>query len=188
MKLDVNKASGNGHEPVAKVDLESGELTCPRCAHLKPGDVENLEKENRRLLRIINSMERDREEQRKSHRERKKVLAAIELWAGMTGHKKANVLATDRFDVVIARRAEGYVFGDPVDEAPEEPCPTICLAIEGLAAFPYVTKDGRAPEGKKKDRHDRLGIALANGESLERFARLGWMARHQHGNGHHATA
>jgi hypothetical protein len=171
-------ASQNGQGPAARVDLQTGELTCPRCEQLKPGDLEIAEAEIRRLRRQVKRLERDRHEDRMKHTERRKILGAIQLWADLTGHPKANINAGDRFDMVVARRREQYPFGDPVEDPPEEPCPTICLAIMGLAAYPYATKQGRSAEGLKKDRHDRLGIALASGEALERFARLGWRSRH----------
>lgn len=155
------------------VDLETGEITCPRCEHLKPGDVENLEKENRRLMRKVHQLEADKDEERRSYRERKKVLAMIELWANLTGHPKANINAADRFDMVRARRKENYPFECPEDD----PKPSIEDAIYGLAAFPYVTVRGRAKEGKPSERHDRMGIALGSGEDLERFARLGYKER-----------
>ena len=70
------------------------------------------------------------------------MLKVIDYWKRLTGHPKANKQAADRFDYVVARRSELYPFGDPVEDPPEEPCPTICLAIEGLAAYPYATKEG----------------------------------------------
>jgi hypothetical protein len=75
------------------------------------------------------------------------------------------VNAGDRFDVVKARLAEGY--------SPEQ----IELAIVGIGAHRYVGPEGRMRAGKATQRHDRLGIALGGGESLERFAVLGHQAK-----------
>ena len=143
MKLDVKAAGMNGNGHVAQMDLETGELRCPRCEHLRVGDYELLEEEVRKLRRKVKALERDRIEDRLRHVEREKVLKVIDYWKRLTGHPKANKQAADRFDYVVARRSELYPFGDPVEDPPEEPCPTICLAIEGLAAYPYATKEGR---------------------------------------------
>lgn len=180
-RVSENGSSQNGNHQ-ARLDLETGELTCPRCEHLKPGDLENAEEEIRALRRQVKALKRDKIAERLEHVERRKVLAVIQLWADLTHHPKANINAADRFDFVVARRKEQYPYGDPVEEPPAEPCPTICLAVEGLAANPYATKNGRASHGDPKDRHDRIGIALGSGEALERFARWGLQARQ---NGHH---
>ncbi len=73
----------NGHS--AKIDLATGELKCPRCAELKPGDLENAEKEIRRLRRKVKALERDREEERQGderHEERADDEQEVERDAG----------------------------------------------------------------------------------------------------------
>lgn len=159
-------AQQNGH---AKVDLETGELSyCPRCHGLQVGDLERAEKEIRRLRRLNDRLEarlaeRD-ETARVTHKDRKKIMACIDRWKERTGHPKSRA-SNDRFDVIVARLKDGYSFAE------------IELAIDGLAAKPYVTKAGRQPEGAPAQRHDALSIALRSGENLERFANLGAQAR-----------
>lgn len=154
---------------VTDVDEETGEIQarsagCPRCKEVQIGDVENAEAEIRRLNRRIKAMERDRDAERLTDPLRWEILRLIEHWKTATGHPRAKT-SSDRFDIVKARLKEGY--------SAEE----IELAIEGLAGYPYVTSSGRAKTGPRKDRHDRLGIALESGEKLERFANLGAEAR-----------
>lgn len=160
-------------DPRDYVHPETGELYVPK------EDLENCEAELRRTRRRLKAYERSKEEQRAAYSERPKVLSVIRYYAELSGHPRLNINAADRFDMVVARRREQYPFGDPLEEAPESPCATICLAIEGLVAFPYVGPHGRqSHNGSGSKRHDRLGIALGAGEDLERFARLGWMVRH----------
>jgi hypothetical protein len=86
-------------------------------------------------------------------------------------HPNSNAHAADRFDMVQARLREGYT--------PEQ----IAMAIDGIAAMPYVGPQGRqSHNGRGSKRHDRLGIALGSGEALERFANLGAQARRNGAN------
>ncbi len=159
-------------DPRDYIHPETGEIYVPK------EDLENVEAELRKVRRRVKALERGKEKEREAYRERSKVIAAITYYAELTGHPNMNVNASDRFDMIVQRRKEQYPFGDPLEEAPQEPCATICLAIEGLAAFPYVGPQGRqSHNGGGSKKHDRMGIALGAGEDLERFARLGWLAR-----------
>ena len=99
-----------------------------------------------------------------THPQHAQIAAVIDHWRRATGHPKAK-RSRDRFDVVKARLKDGYDFDQ------------MALAIDGIAAFPYVRQGTRVREGEPNQRHDRLGIALENGENLERFAVLGHRAR-----------
>lgn len=143
------------------VDLKTGEITCPRCRNVDIDDLEVLERENTRLLRRIRALERDRDAERQGDPNRGIILALIERWKLATGHTRSKANAADRFDLVRSRLREGYTVAD------------LELAIDGIGAFPYVINGQRVTEGKESQRHDRLGIALAGGESVERFANLG---------------
>lgn len=149
----------------SRVDLTTGELLCPRCAEVKPGDLEAAEAEIRRLRRKVKSLERDKEAERQAAPNRKLVLALIERWKRVTNHPKSNANAADRFDLITARLKEGY--------SPQD----IELAIDGIGAYPFVVKAVRTKTGPPNCRHDRLGIALGSGEKLEAFANLGAKAR-----------
>lgn len=141
------------------------ERGCARCSEVQIDDVENLQGEIRRLLRRIDRLERDEDERRRKDPFRGKILRIIAHWKVATGHPKARDTA-DRFDVVKARFNEGYT---------EE---QLMLAVDGIAALPYVGREGRMATGTRKERHDRLGIALGGGEAVERFANIGaeWRA------------
>lgn len=150
---------------LVEVDSETGEVAgdgCARCRDVEIDDYANLEKENRRLLRKINQLERDKEETRQKDSNRSKILELIELWKVETGHLRSNAHSADRFDIVKARLKEGYTF-DQLE-----------LAIRGMGAAPYVVNGQRVSEGKPVNRHDRLGIALGSGEQVEKFANIGY--------------
>ena len=151
-----------------EIDGETGEVQnpdgCARCRDVEVFDLLAAEKENRRLLRKINSLERDREQARQSDSNRAKILELIELWKVETGHLRSNAHSADRFDLVKARLKEGYDL------------PTLELAIRGIGFAPYVVNGMRVSEGKPGNRHDRLGIALGSGEQVEKFANIGYAA------------
>lgn len=159
------------------VDLETGQITCPRCENLKPGDLERAEnalrKERRRNEYLEGLLDEKKETARQTHKDRKLFLALIDRWREKLDHPKAKV-SNDRIDMLMKRRAEGYKFDPEVNGEPE---PTFELAVDGLAAFRYVTVRGRSREGKPSEIHDRMGIVFGAGEDLERFARMGWRAR-----------
>lgn len=150
---------------LVEVDSETGEVAgdgCARCRDVEIDDYANLEKENRRLLRKINQLERDKEETRQKDSNRSKILELIELWKVETGHLRSNAHSADRFDIVKARLKEGYTFEQ------------LELAVRGMGACPYVVNGQRVSEGKPGNRHDRLGIALGSGEQVEKFANIGY--------------
>lgn len=98
------------------------------------------------------------------HPQSKDISDLIDHWKEATGHPRAK-LSKDRFDVVKARLKDGYSFEQ------------LRLAIDGIAAFPYVVNGQRVAAGKPSQRHDALSLALKGGENLERFANLGALAR-----------
>ena len=155
--------TSNGH--VEGMNIRTGEIACPRCQDLRAGDIENMERENRKLLRRIRKLERDKEAEREDDPERMDILALIDRWKVKTGHPKSNAAAADRFDVVKARLREGYTIEQ------------LELAIDGIGHYRYVVQGTRSTTGTPSQRHDRLGIALGGGEAVERFAVLGHRAR-----------
>lgn len=98
------------------------------------------------------------------HPQRAEINALIERWKERLGHPKAKA-SKDRFDLIKARLKDGYT----VEQ--------IELAIDGLAAFPYVVNAQRSATGKDSQRYDQLKHCLKGGMELERFANLGFQAR-----------
>lgn len=94
----------------------------------------------------------------------KEIVALIERWKLGAGHAKSKT-SGDRIKLVKARLKDGY----SVEQ--------IALAIDGLAAHPYVVNAQRRPRGKDSQRYDQLKNALNGGQDLERFANLGHNAR-----------
>lgn len=135
------------------------------------GLISTIEKQ----ARTIGQLERrvTEEEDPNSHPKGKEIVGVIERWMRGSGHTKAKVSA-DRIKLVKSRLRDSYELS--TDEwLPEGP--TIELAVDGICAFPYVVNGQRKREGQSSQRHDRLGIALAGGEKVEEFSRLGYLAR-----------
>jgi len=153
---------------IVEIDEETGEVQnpdgCARCRDVEVFDLLAAEKENRRLLRKINQLERDKETARQSDSNRTKIIELIELWKEVTNHPRSNAHSADRFDIVKARLREGYTFEQ------------LELAIRGIGFAPYVVNGQRVSEGKPGNLHNRLGIALSGGEQVEKFANIGYEA------------
>ena len=88
----------------------------------------------------------------------------VNRWKRATGHEKS-MISDDRLKLVRARLKDGYTIEQ------------IELAIDGLAACPYVVDAQRVRTGKPSQRYDQLEHALKGGAKLERFAVLGHKAR-----------
>lgn len=99
-----------------------------------------------------------------NHPKGKEIVALIERWMRATGHEKSKI-SDDRVKLVKARLRDGYT--------PEQ----IALAIDGLAANPFVVNAQRRPEGKPSQRYDQLDHCLKGGQKLEQFAVMGHKAR-----------
>ena len=157
-----------------EIDGETGEVQnpdgCARCRDVEVFDLLAAEKENRRLLRKINQLERDKETARQSDSNRTKIIELIELWKESTGHPRSNPMSADRFDVVKARVKEGYSFDD------------LRAAVQGIGRYPYVVNGQRVATGPASHRHDRLGIAIGGGEAVERFAVLNYQYEQEQKN------
>lgn len=99
-----------------------------------------------------------------AHPRHKEMNALIERWRNATGHRKSKA-SKDRFDLIRARLNDGYDIAE------------IELAIDGLAAFPFVVNAQRCAEGRPSQRFDQMEHALRSGSKLEQFANLGHQAR-----------
>lgn len=102
-----------------------------------------------------------------THPKGKEIVDLIRRWMDATGHPKSK-LSDDRVKLVKARLKDGF----SIEE--------LALAIDGLAAFPFVRNGQRVSEGKTSERHDRMGIVFGGGESVEKFANLGAIARRKY--------
>jgi len=105
------------------------------------------------------------EEDPNSHPLGAEIVALIERWKLGAKHPNSKVSA-DRVKFVKARLKDDFTIEQ------------LELAVDGICAFPYVGTGGqRFSKGKPGQRHDRLGIALGGGETVEKFAVLGHEAR-----------
>lgn len=151
------------------VNPETGELvdpgTCPGCK-TRDDEIAGHVRTIRSQSAAIGRLERQVDEDPQLHPQRKEITALIDRWREATGHPRAKH-SKDRFDVIKARLRDGYTL-DQLE-----------LAIDGIAAFPYVINGQRVSQGKPSQRHDALSLALKGGENLERFANLGARARNK---------
>lgn len=150
---------------------ETGEVLSITDAHYRIRDLiderDGLLKLTAKQARVNAQLERRvaEDESAESHAKGKEIVELIERWKAGTGHPKSKT-SGDRIKLVKARLKDGY----SVEQ--------LELAIDGIAAYPYVGTGGqRFRDGKPGQRHDRLGIALGGGEAVEKFAVLGHEAR-----------
>jgi len=172
------------------VDPETGEIRSPdehaealeqqvRELQHQVRDLEDLREGNRKTIekqsREIGVLTRKvREEADPTHHPQgAEIVELIERWMQAAGHPKAKV-SDDRVKTIKARIREGY---EITSEDPLPTHPTLELAVDGIAAFPFVVNGTRVRNGEPSHRHDRLGIALGGGEKVEEFSRLGYQAR-----------
>lgn len=107
------------------------------------------------------------------HPQRAAIHKLIDRWREACNHPKAKA-GTARVKLVAARIKDGY----PVTSEEWLPSePTLELAIDGLAAYPYRVFNRRYAEGKPADRDDDLTAALKDEKHVELCARLGYKAR-----------
>jgi hypothetical protein len=151
------------------IDTETGEVRESDLAYQvrdlldqKAGFERTIAMQAKRIGTLERKVEED--EDPSTHPKGREIVALIERWMRATEHPKSKVSA-DRVKLVKSRLKDGYT----VEQ--------LELAIDGIGAFRYVTNGHRTRDGSPTNRHDRLGIALAGGEKVEEFARLGYQAR-----------
>jgi hypothetical protein len=147
-------------QPLHLVD-EHGEIirsSCPACnEHIRDKDNlvrdrEVLEAENRRLLRNIAAMKKDKERERESYRQRARVEGLWQMYQEIVG-KKSSKLGAARFDAIKRMVELGYT-----DEHFE-------CAFYGAKVDPFVDAKGR--------RFDELELVCRNEAKIESFANKG---------------
>lgn len=129
---------------------------------LAAGHESTIRKQSREIGTLSRKLQE--EEDPNSHPKGAEIVALIERWKRGTGHANSKTSA-DRVKLVKSRLKDGY--------SPEQ----IELAVDGIAAYPFVVNGTRTRTGRDSERHDRLGIPLGGGESVEKFAVLGYQAR-----------
>ena len=141
---------------LAIVDPETGELRaagCVQCADLAARlagadtDLELVTRENTRLLRRIDALQRDRDAERLNDPQRAEILDVFDYWREKCRHPNARFDGA-RFDLIKARLRTFTV-----DELKQ--------AIDGAAVDAYVDAKGK--------RHDRLGLVFESAERVEDF-------------------
>lgn len=165
----LHAVDGTNHTAVAReirkgiliVDPTSGQVAADAEATIL-GLLSTVEKQAKEVGTLTKKLEA--EDPMEHHPKRREISEVIDYWKAKTGHERSRN-SKDRFDLVRARLTDGYDFEQ------------IRLAIDGLAAFPYVVNAQRRSEGKPSQRYDQLKHALKGGTELERFANLGHQAR-----------
>lgn len=151
---------------------ETGEVLSITDAHYRIRDLiderDGLLKLTAKQARVNAQLERRvaEDESAESHAKGKEIVELIERWKVRCHHEKART-SGDRVKLIKARLRDGYSTAE------------IALAIDGLAALPYVVNAQRRPTGKESHRFDQLSHALKSGEKVEHFANLGHQARKQ---------
>lgn len=154
-------------EPLRVVDPATGELVAPGCRACHEltsrlagaeEDLQNVQEENKRLLRAVKAMRRKAADERLRHRRRTEVEAIFTDWQDTCG-KHRSKLSAERFDVIVARLNEGYT------------AEHFRLAAFGAEhANPWGEKPGR-------DRMVEIATFAREGKWLEQFAKAGHVAK-----------
>jgi hypothetical protein len=152
-----SEGGGMSAQPLLQiVDPDTGELRapgCESCADLAAklagaeGDLHVLTKENTKLLRRIDALQRDRDAERLNDPRRSEILSVFAYWQERCRHPNARFDGA-RHDLIKARLRQFTA-----DE--------LRTAIDGASVAAYVDSKGK--------RHDRLGLILENAERVEDF-------------------
>jgi hypothetical protein len=150
-----------GQPQLQIVDPDTGELRaagCPQCADLAArlagaeADIHALSKENVRLLRRIDALQRDRDHERLNDPQRPEIVAIFDYWRERCRHPNARFDGA-RFDLIKSRLRTF---------TPDE----LRMAVDGAAVDAYVDAKGK--------RHDRLGLVFESAERVEDFSNRFW--------------
>lgn len=158
MSLPMSDTTGSGQagRSLQVVDPETGELRaagCQQCAELTAklvgaqADFEVVTRENTRLLRRIEALQRDRDAERLSDPQRPEIVAVFDYWRKRCQHPNSRFDGR-RHDVIKARLRQFSA-----DE--------LRMAIDGAAVDAYVDA--------KQRRHDHLGLIFRDAERVEDF-------------------
>jgi hypothetical protein len=155
------------------VNPETGEVSeegCPNCA-AKDEEIAGLNKTLDLQVRALGRLERqlDGEESLDRDPKAKHIRALFERYKVATG-KKTVKLGKPRVKLVRARLRDGFSLS-----ADDEP--SLELAIDGIAAYPYRVFNERKREGNASDRDDSFDRALQDEKHVESLSRYGWKAR-----------
>jgi hypothetical protein len=123
-------------------------------------ELQDSEAERRRLLRKTKLLETELSKQRGDTPEHEFLEFLFDRWRRGLGKNSNTKLGPKRVKAGLAaiKRHER-------DE--------LIAAVDGIVKFPYVTRKGRAQDGKPGEYHDEFEIALRDEVNVERFAKLG---------------
>jgi hypothetical protein len=157
------------HAHIRLVD-EHGEL-CPACEE-KDEEITGLEETIRLQAGTIGRLRRQVEQVDSIDTDPK----GREIRALFKRHQKATgktntKLGKPRVKLVRARLRDGFPF------ASEEAEPTLELAIDGVAAFPYRVFNRRERTGRPSDLDNGFDRALQDEKHVEELSRYGWKAK-----------
>lgn len=155
------------------VNTDTGELVadehepCIHCGRVENQtllrDLENAEHDLRKARAKIKRLERDKQAERDGDPERSTIEALFRHWQVRTGKHKSK-LTPDRFDAI--KQALKLYSAEQLE-----------LAIEGIAAFPFVVNGDRVPAGPENMRHMDVTLAVSVGKRIEKLANLGYQER-----------
>lgn len=122
---------------------------------------------NSNLRSQISRMRGERIERAKADPLTERAMRLCELWKDLCNHRRCQI-DDARLDPVVKALRRREADGIDMDEAEA----LLRRPIFGAGLFPYVTKEGRAKQGKPRERHDDLTLIFRNEEKIANFTRL----------------
>lgn len=170
--------SGPNHKEIARgirkgelvvMDKETGSLVTDP-ADTIAGLLRTVEQQGTRIGSLERRVEADGDIDREP--KGKEIRALFERWQKATG-RTGTKLGKPRVKLVKARLRDGF----PITSSETEP--TLELAIDGVAAYPYRVYNRRQKEGRPSDLDNGFDRALQDEKHVEELSRYGWKARQE---------
>lgn len=146
-------------------------MSCEHCQYERDRadrlaeDAMLLKQEGIGQLRKINALKTELSRQRKEHPNAKAAAALFDHWKTVTGKNSNTVYGEAREKALLERLVQ---FSEE----------QLRLAIDGVAAMPYVGRKGRqANPGPGAKRYDELTLVLRDETTVERFIGYGMEAK-----------
>lgn len=124
------------------------------------GDLHRAEKELRSKRAQIEKLKKTLREQQADDPRFDEAREVFDYWVAALKKRKNTEFDGERCGLVLARLKGGAT----VDE--------LKRAIDGCAAFPYVTNNGRSATGEKRQRYDDLELICRHASKVDAFIKL----------------